>query len=104
MKRPTAIYARVSSDRQKEAGTIGSQTTLLREYAEAHDLQVPAEWVFEDEGYTGATLARPGLERLRDLERVLKMGVSALTLTLYQERTCYKWGGCKRIRLIIQRI
>jgi len=67
MKRPTALYARVSSDRQKEAGTIGSQTTLLREYAEAHDLQVPAEWIFEDEGYTGATLARPGLERLRDL-------------------------------------
>jgi site-specific DNA recombinase len=67
MKRPTAIYARVSSDRQKEAGTIGSQTMLLREYAEAHDLQVPSEWIFEDEGYTGATLARPGLERLRDL-------------------------------------
>ena len=29
--------------------------------------QVPAEWVFEDEGYSGASLVRPGLERLRDL-------------------------------------
>jgi site-specific DNA recombinase len=67
MKKPTAIYARVSSDRQKEEGTIGSQTALLLEYAQTHDLQVPTEWVFEDEGYTGATLARPGLERLRDL-------------------------------------
>jgi site-specific DNA recombinase len=28
---------------------------------------VPAEWVFEDEGYSGATLVRPGLEALRDL-------------------------------------
>jgi site-specific DNA recombinase len=28
---------------------------------------VPAEWVFEDEGYSGAVLARPGLEALRDL-------------------------------------
>ncbi|MGA2890746.1 MAG: recombinase family protein [Terracidiphilus sp.] len=25
------------------------------------------EWVFEDDGYTGATLERPGLERVRDL-------------------------------------
>src|SRR5580658_5804784 len=28
---------------------------------------VPKEWVFEDEGYSGATLERPGLERVRDL-------------------------------------
>lgn len=67
MKKPTALYARVSSDRQKEEGTIGSQTALLLEYAQEHDLHVPSEWVFEDEGYSGATLARPGLERLRDL-------------------------------------
>jgi site-specific DNA recombinase len=67
MKRTAAIYARVSSDRQKEEGTIGSQTAGLLEYAQAHDLTVPKEWVFEDEGYTGAILARPGLERLRDL-------------------------------------
>jgi site-specific DNA recombinase len=28
---------------------------------------VPKEWVFEDEGYSGASLERPGLERVRDL-------------------------------------
>jgi len=28
---------------------------------------VPTQWVFEDEGYSGAVLVRPGLERLRDL-------------------------------------
>jgi site-specific DNA recombinase len=28
---------------------------------------VPKEWVFEDDGYSGATLERPGLERVRDL-------------------------------------
>jgi len=27
---------------------------------------VPQEWVFEDEGYSGATLERPGLECVRD--------------------------------------
>jgi site-specific DNA recombinase len=30
-------------------------------------LEVPKEWVFEDDGYSGATLERPGLERVRDL-------------------------------------
>ncbi len=67
MKKSTAIYARVSSERQKEEGTIASQTALLLEYAQAHDLTVPPDWIFEDEGYSGAMLARPGLERLRDL-------------------------------------
>jgi site-specific DNA recombinase len=60
MKKTAAIYARVSSERQKEGGTIGSQTALLLDYAKSHELSVPSEWVFEDEGYSGAMLARPG--------------------------------------------
>jgi DNA invertase Pin-like site-specific DNA recombinase len=62
-----AIYARVSSARQKKDHTIGSQTAALREHARQNGLEVPAEQVFEDEGHSGATLVRPGLERLRDL-------------------------------------
>lgn len=62
-----AIYARVSSARQREEQTIGSQTTALIEAAGLWELDVPADWVFEDEGYSGATLVRPALERLRDL-------------------------------------
>jgi site-specific DNA recombinase len=62
-----AIYARVSSARQKEEATIGSQTAALREAAVSFGLDVPPEWVFEDEGCSGATLVRPALERLRDL-------------------------------------
>jgi site-specific DNA recombinase len=62
-----AIYARVSSEQQREENTIASQTALLIEFAQNHDLEVPKEWVFEDEGYSGATLERPGLERVRDL-------------------------------------
>jgi site-specific DNA recombinase len=62
-----AIYARVSSARQKEEQTIASQTAALRETAERLGLEVPSDWVFEDEGYSGATLIRPALERLRDL-------------------------------------
>jgi DNA invertase Pin-like site-specific DNA recombinase len=62
-----AIYARVSSARQKKDQTIGSQTAALREHAASNRLEVPPEWVFEDEGHSGATLVRPGLEALRDL-------------------------------------
>jgi site-specific DNA recombinase len=67
MNKLAAIYARVSSDRQKEDKTIASQTSSLREYAQANSFTVPEGWIFEDEGYSGATLSRPGLERLRDL-------------------------------------
>ena len=62
-----AIYTRVSSNQQREAHTIASQTAALVEWAATLDLEVPRQWVFEDEGYSGATLERPGLEQVRDL-------------------------------------
>ena len=65
--RTAAIYARVSSDQQREAHTIASQTAALIEWARTLDLEVPQAWIVEDEGYSGATLERPGLERVRDL-------------------------------------
>ena len=65
--RMAAIYARVSSDRQKEDDTIGSQLAALIDYARNEAFSVPEQWIFQDEGYSGATLVRPGLERLRDL-------------------------------------
>jgi site-specific DNA recombinase len=62
-----AIYARVSSARQKEQETIGSQVAALHAHAERLGLDVPQQWVFCDDGHSGATLVRPALERLRDL-------------------------------------
>ena len=62
-----AIYARVSSARQAKDETIGSQLAALRDHAGERRLDVPEEWVFADEGHSGATLVRPGLEALRDL-------------------------------------
>src|SRR6266496_91058 len=62
-----AIYARVSSARQKKDQTIGSQTAALRAPARQPGVELPEEWVFEDEGHSGATLVRPALEALRDL-------------------------------------
>ncbi|MEV4130111.1 recombinase family protein [Nocardia sp. NPDC049707] len=61
------IYARVSSARQKKNETIGSQIAALHAHAETLGLEVPEEWVFADDGHSGATLVRPALERLRDL-------------------------------------
>jgi site-specific DNA recombinase len=62
-----AIYARVSSDQQKQDNTIASQTAALVAFASSHGYGVPDDWIFEDEGFSGATLVRPGLERVRDL-------------------------------------
>jgi len=62
-----AIYARVSGARQKEEQTIGSQIVECRQAAAQWGLDVADDWVFTDEGYSGASLVRPALERLRDL-------------------------------------
>src|SRR5437588_11179616 len=67
MIKPAALYARVSSDRQKENHTIASQVAALTQYAEMNGYVVQPEWQFQDDGYRGATLVRPGLEALRDL-------------------------------------
>ena len=62
-----AIYARVSSKQQAKDQTIGSQLAALHAHAAQSRLEVPQEWVFCDEGHSGATLVRPALEALRDL-------------------------------------
>src|SRR5215475_9146397 len=62
-----AIYARVSSDPQVEAHTIASQVAALRERVAAEGCMLPEAMQFLDEGYSGATLIRPALERLRDV-------------------------------------
>jgi site-specific DNA recombinase len=62
-----AIYARVSSDHQRNEHTIASQTEALIEFAKKKDFSVPKEWIFEDDGRTGSNLDRPGLEQVRDL-------------------------------------
>ena len=60
-----ALYARVSSERQEKEHTIGSQVEALRAYAATHGMNIVEE--FTDEGYSGARLDRPALDRMRDL-------------------------------------
>jgi site-specific DNA recombinase len=62
-----ALYARVSSEQQADAHTIASQMAALRERVTADGLTLLPEREFIDAGYSGATLVRPALERLRDL-------------------------------------
>jgi site-specific DNA recombinase len=61
-----ALYARVSSDQQAERGTIDSQIAALRERAAADGHMVLPDDVYVDDGFSGTTLLRPALERLRD--------------------------------------
>ena len=58
-----AIYARVSSEQQAEAQTVARQVTALRERVAAEGLALSEAMQFIDEGYSGATLIRPALER-----------------------------------------
>jgi len=60
-----AIYARVSTETQEKEHTIGSQLEALRAYAVQNEMQVVEE--FTDEGYSGARLDRPALDRMRNL-------------------------------------
>lgn len=60
------IYARVSSEQQADAGTIASQLEALKERMHEEGFDLEDELCFVDEGYSGATVLRPALERLRD--------------------------------------
>lgn len=62
-----AIYARVSSEQQAQQSTIASQIAALRERLHADGLSLEDDLCFLDDGYSGSTLVRPGLERLRDV-------------------------------------
>src|SRR3954465_5512097 len=61
-----AIYARVSSEQQATDSTISSQIAALETRLAQDGLPLMPEERFCDEGYSGATLVRPALERLRD--------------------------------------
>jgi site-specific DNA recombinase len=64
-----AIYVRVSTQRQALTQTIEQQIQLLSEYSHAQQWPWQEEFIFRDDGYSGASLRRPGLDRLRDQVR-----------------------------------
>src|SRR4030095_14600278 len=61
------LCVRVSTSRQQQHQTIDQQLSRLRDYVATHpDWYVADEHIYRDDGYSGATLKRPGLDRLRD--------------------------------------
>jgi site-specific DNA recombinase len=61
-----ALYARVSSAKQQLNENIASQVAAIEEYARQNDYQISPQHVYKDDGFSGARLDRPALDRLRD--------------------------------------
>src|SRR5216684_673683 len=59
-----AIYARVSTEEQREGQTINSQIAELERFA--RDKAWVITGVYRDEGWSGGIMERPDLDRLRD--------------------------------------
>ncbi|MEN6498036.1 MAG: recombinase family protein, partial [Thermoguttaceae bacterium] len=67
VSKSVGLYARVSSEQQAEAATIASQVAAIKQRIGEDGFILEPEMRFLDEGYSGASLVRPALERLRDL-------------------------------------
>ena len=101
-----AIYGRVSTSHQVEHQTIEQQLGRLVAHVGTHAAEAwaldPAH-VFRDDGFSGAVLARPGLDRLRDavkgheVDRVLVTAPDRLARNyVHQMVLLEEWGraGC----------
>lgn len=67
LEKQVALYARVSSEQQAEAKTIDSQLEEIRKRIATDGFDLTPVLEFVDDGYSGSTLVRPALERLRDV-------------------------------------
>ena len=74
-----AIYARVSTLRQAQAQTIDQQLSRLQTHVQQQGWSLDAAHIFRDDGYSGATLNRPGLDDLRDRASMADFDVVVIT-------------------------
>src|SRR6516164_6141644 len=74
-----AVYARVSTTRQAQAQTIEQQLDRLRSAVAGRGWELQDEHVYRDDGYSGAGLGRPGLDRLRDHAALADIDVVLVT-------------------------
>src|SRR5262249_19444901 len=65
-----AVYVRVSTPNQVHTQTIDQPLDRVRQQI-THQLgwELRPDHIFRDDGYSGASLSRPGLDRLRDVVR-----------------------------------
>jgi site-specific DNA recombinase len=84
-----ALYTRVSTNRQMQSQSIEQQIERLREaVAKQPEWELAQEHIYRDDGYTGAKLNRPGLDRLRD---AASMAALELVLVTAPDRLARKY-------------
>jgi site-specific DNA recombinase len=74
-----AAYARVSTTRQAQAQGIEQQLDRLRAAAAERGWDLEDQHVYRDDGYSGARIGRPGLDRLRDHAALAGLDVVLVT-------------------------
>jgi site-specific DNA recombinase len=74
-----ALYARVSTQRQAQAQTVEQQIERLTGHAHQQGWDVSLDHVFRDDGHSGASLRRPGLDRLRDRAAARSLDLVVIT-------------------------
>ncbi len=74
-----AIYARVSTRGQMRKETIDQQVTRLTTFVQTKSWQLETEHMYLDDGYSGAPLARPALDNLRDRSAFAEFDVVVIT-------------------------
>ena len=74
-----AAYARVSTTRQAQAQGIEQQLDRLRAAAAERGWDLEDQHVYRDDGYSGARIGRPGLDRLRDHAALAELDVVLVT-------------------------
>jgi site-specific DNA recombinase len=78
--RRAILYSRVSTDEQARSGySLAQQIEVLRQYAAREGYEVVEE--IEDAGWSGASLERPGMDRMRDL-----VATGGISVVLAQDR------------------
>lgn len=83
-----AIYARTASREGNPSPSIMRQLERLRAHVAAQGWALPQENVFVDDGYSGNTLDRPGLEQLRARVKAGKFDLVWLTDMHRLARNC----------------
>ena len=75
----TAVYARVSTTRQAQAQTIEQQLDRLRTEVAGRGWELADQHVYRDDGYSGASFSRPGMDRLRDHAALADLDIVLVT-------------------------
>jgi len=74
------VYVRVSTPNQVQAQTIDQQLERVRQQiSQQLGWDLRDEYIFRDDGYSGASLSRPGLDRLRDAAREREIDLVVVT-------------------------